>query len=143
VIQCANREAAHQRGFTLVELLIVVAIIGILAAFVFPAYQTYVANTQRTTAKGQMVDLAQALERYKAQNFSYKDATVSALAPELNSNRFYTASLTVSTTDSQSYTITATPKSSMAGDGVLKLDSDGNSCYTKGGNCTLSGGSSW
>lgn len=132
------------QGFTLVELMMVTAIIGILAAIVYPNYQEYSRNTQRTTAKGQLANLAQALENYRAQNFSYQGAgsKLTVLSPDLSSSRFYTATITVGS-DNQSYTLTATPKGSMAGDGSLKMDNKGNSCYTQKGNCTLSDGSSW
>lgn len=134
----------HQRGFTLMELLIVLVIISVLAAIVFPSYQRYVKNTQRSVVKGQMVDLTQALERYKTQNFSYEGATP-ALDHDLSNNKFYTAALVVNSTTHQSFTITATPKSGtiLDGDGTLQLDSNGNSCYVQGTSCTVSSGSSW
>ena len=140
-----------QRGFTLVELMTVVVIIGILAAIILPTYDDYVKNTYRTTIKGQMVDLAQALERYKSQNFSYSgvsaDCTgnMASLAPDICNNRYYTTKVKL-TSSNQAFVITSAPKSGakMDGDGVMVLDSDGQQCYTKGASsCTPSSTSTW
>lgn len=140
----------RQRGVTFVELMMVVVIIGILAAFVFPAYQENVRETRRTAAKGQALDLAQALERYRAQSFSYAgvgdcSGNLATLAPDFCSSRFYTPAVTLDA-DNQGYTITATPKSTMTGDGILVLNSKGDSCWDKANPstaCTPTSGGSW
>ncbi len=61
----------RQRGFTLVELMIAVAIIGILAAIAIPSYRDYIARAKRADATLALSGLAQAMERYNANNGTY------------------------------------------------------------------------
>jgi type IV pilus assembly protein PilE len=68
---------SKQTGFTLIELMIVVAIIGILAAIAYPSYSDYVVRTRRAEAKKQLMEIAQMLERNYGLYGSYsqtKDA---------------------------------------------------------------------
>jgi len=62
---------AEQRGFTLIELMIAVAIIGILLRLAFPAYQNSVMKSRRADAKTALLDLAQREERYMATTNTY------------------------------------------------------------------------
>ena len=62
-----------ENGFTLIELMIVAAIIGILAAIAFPAYNEYVVKTRRATAAGCLMEYAQFMERFNTSFMSYKD----------------------------------------------------------------------
>lgn len=64
----------NQRGFTLIELMIVVVILGILASIAYPSYVSHVQETRRTDAEGALVGLANAMERYFTENGGYLDS---------------------------------------------------------------------
>lgn len=59
------------RGFTLIELMIVVAVIGILAAIALPNYSEYVAKGKRTEARAALLQMAQYMQRFQAANDRY------------------------------------------------------------------------
>ncbi|MDO8457203.1 MAG: type IV pilin protein [Burkholderiaceae bacterium] len=72
----------YERGFTLVELMITTAIIGILAAIAYPSYTQYVIRANRADAAALLVETAQYMERYYTTNNTYAGATlVSAVSP--------------------------------------------------------------
>lgn len=61
----------HRRGFTLIELMIVVAVIGILAAIAYPSYQDYIRRARRIDAQGVMLDLQLLQEKYRVNKPIY------------------------------------------------------------------------
>ncbi|WP_180083235.1 type IV pilin protein [Acinetobacter sp. YH12102] len=69
------------RGFTLIELMIVVVIISILAMIVVPSYQAYIRKSQEAKVESQILLLSEQLERHKARNFNYKNFNMSANLP--------------------------------------------------------------
>ena len=60
-----------EKGFSLMELMIVVAIVGILAAIAYPSYQNYVLRTGRADGQAKMMEIIQAQERFYSQNQTY------------------------------------------------------------------------
>jgi type IV pilus assembly protein PilE len=69
------RKASKVHGFTLIEVMIVVAIVAILAAVAYPSYQQSITKTRRTTAQACLVEVAQFMERFYTTNLRY-DQTI-------------------------------------------------------------------
>ena len=105
-----SRYKNSQTGFTLVEVMIVVAIIAILVAFALPAYEEQTRKTRRSDGKGFLLEVAAAQERYLLQNVRYGTLTELGYAnnnPE-SPEGFYNLSITAST--NTTFTLTATPR---------------------------------
>lgn len=119
----------RQAGFTLIEIMIVVVIVGVLSAIAYPSYERHVKRSLESEAQGQIIQLAGALEAHRAKNFSYSGASISALAPTLDGNKHYASNLALSNAN-QSYTITTTPQSSrVSGMPTLTYNSAGEASW--------------
>ncbi len=131
------RKKKHSLGFTLIELMIVVAIVGIIAAVAYPSYQTYIMKARRADAAGDTQELAQFMERFFTENGVYNvDRNGVAINPPITkspvnvTNPHYTIAPTVLTPTA--YTLTTTRDSaSQQNDtqcGDLSVDSVGVRC---------------
>jgi type IV pilus assembly protein PilE len=114
-------------GFTLIELMITVAIIAILAMVAFPGYQSYVRKSMRATAQSHMLAIAAKQEQFlldqKAYTATLGTGGVNITVPAEIAAR-YTFAATVGTTP-PSYSITATAIGAQSVDGDLSLSSTG------------------
>lgn len=126
-----------QTGFTLIELMITVAIIAILAAIALPSYKNYIVKSHRTEAQAAMLSLAQYLESKYNASFSYP--AVASIPESLtkpgNVSDYYTISVSIANA-SQTYTITAAPITSKQNDtqcGTLTLNEQGVKTPTTSG----------
>jgi type IV pilus assembly protein PilE len=119
-----NRSA----GFSLIELLMAVAIVGILAAIAFPSYQEQIRRGHRAAAQSEMLDIANKQAQFLLTNRAYASKTVLTASgyslPSDVSDR-YTYAITIGVGTVPSYTITFTATGGQVADGNLTLDSSG------------------
>lgn len=126
-----------QQGFTLLELMIAVVVVGILAAIALPSYTAYVRRTACEDAKGTLTGAAGLLERFRAQQNTYSNATLGAYAQSpVDGGAVFTIAVAIDNTGT-SYGLTATPVNGgiLAGRGTITLTSNG----VRGGSGDLAG----
>jgi type IV pilus assembly protein PilE len=130
-------KSARQSGFTLIELMIVVAVIGLLTTIALPSYNGYVARGKRAEARAEVLKAEGWLERYYTENNRYSDTPTSTVnaafssrfgAVPANGAANYNITLAVTST---TYTVTATRTGSMASDNC------GNYTKTNSGSLTF------
>lgn len=109
-----------QGGFTLIELMIVVAIVGILAAIAIPNYTEYVRKSRRSDAKSSILEVTQRLERYYTEHARYTTSFIDIGYPAAvldSSQGYYRLTIVAGATGiASSYTVTATAQGSQVSD---------------------------
>lgn len=113
------------QGFTLIELMIVVAVIAILAAVAVPGYQEFVRKARRADGKEALLRLQIDQEKWRANNSTYNSILVGAgglgWASSTSAEGHYTIAITEGSVSATGFTATATGKGSQASDSGCKI----------------------
>ncbi|TSA49361.1 MAG: prepilin-type N-terminal cleavage/methylation domain-containing protein [Nitrosomonadales bacterium] len=128
-------------GFTLIELMIAVVIVGILAAVALPSYREYIKKGARAAAQTELLQMAAVQEKIYLNSNAYTPNVTTAyngtstgglgITSGTTTNSKYTITLTTATAPSQTYTLTATPVAgtTQAGDGNITISENGQRCW--------------
>ena len=107
------------RGFTLIELMIVVAVVAILAAIAYPSYENYVLRSQRADAHDALMRVQLAQERWRANNPEYASSLEDLGESDQSADGNYVVAVTESS--GSAYALTATPQGRQARDTECSL----------------------
>lgn len=115
--------AVRPSGFTLIELMITVAIVAILAAVAYPSYREYIERSRRSEAQALLMEAAQWMERFYAENYRYDENTAGVAVATLFGARFVQSprsgsamyTFSVPTATQTAFVVRATRSGSMTG----------------------------
>ena len=127
-MQTYRTQKQTQSGFTLIELMIVVALIGILAAIVVPNYRAHVVKGKRAAAQAEMMAIANRQQQYLLANRTYADKATLNYSLSTDVSKDYTYTMTTGTSP-LTFTVTFTAKDgqgSSTSNEVLTLDNENN-----------------
>jgi type IV pilus assembly protein PilE len=122
-------------GFTLIELMIVVAVIAILVAIAYPAYDNYVRKTYRADAQADLMEAASYMERYYTENNTYVGAALPYSQTPHGGNARYNITLVTAAGPPSTFTITSTAQAL----GGQSSDACGNMTINNAGSKTHTG----
>ncbi|MFC1748859.1 type IV pilin protein [Pseudomonadota bacterium] len=125
---------ARQTGFTLIEVIIAVSIVGILATVAYPAYVDQVYKTRRSDAKASLLDTAQQFERCYTEASNFTAGVCPTGFPKNSTEGYYSISLAAGSLTASSYTLVATAQNVQVGDvqcASFTLDQLGNKTATQ------------
>ena len=140
----SNSSRNNSPGFSLIELMIVVAIIGIISAVAYPSYTAYATEARRTDAQAVLMEASQFMERFYTENNRYdQDTGGTAVAlpaalqesPRDAGDKAYDIAVAAT---AATYTLTATPKGAQAGDGFVQITNTFAKGWDRDDNKTLS-----
>lgn len=135
---------SKKRGFTLIEMVVVVAIIAILGAIAVPAYQNYLMRSRRADAREMLQRVAAAQERFYTNRNQYTNDLTTAAGLNLGTTAseagYYNIAVVVGA-GNQSYTLTATPTGVQATDRCANLTV--NNVGARGYSGTTANGTCW
>jgi type IV pilus assembly protein PilE len=143
-------ERNNVRGFSAIEMLIVVAIISIVAAVAYPSYKSYIVRTSREAAQSQLQQLANLQEKIFLNSNSYTTRITNAytglsggglgLTSGKTQDGKYAVSFPAGTTGAFTFTLRADPVTgtTQEGDGYVEIDHLGNRTWTHGSPAVVS-----
>ena len=136
------------KGFTLIELMIVVAIVAIMSAIAYPSYQQYVIKTKRTDMMSEMQNIASEIESRKLAQGSYRAISVGikdefAIEYPRQGTQLYDVTITDPLVAKWIITAAPKPNSQVIKDGTLTLNYQGIKCRGTGVNKKCGTGDEW
>jgi type IV pilus assembly protein PilE len=117
----SSQKVKRQQAFTLIELMVTVAVIGILAAVAYPSYLQYVVRSNRVAAQAHLMNIAQREQQYLLDSRSYADKATLNVTEPANVTSVYTIAIDLGTASQPTFTARATPRSDKANANDLEL----------------------
>ncbi|MEH6576692.1 MAG: type IV pilin protein [Amphritea sp.] len=108
--------ARNTKGFTLIELMIVVAIVGIIAAIAYPSYLNFVREARRSDAMAALLRAQLEQEKFRSNNTTYGTTVASVGVSATSPEGFYTIAVVSGSTSGTAFVVTAAPAGVQVGD---------------------------